>query len=129
MEHPVLPTARTHCLLFTAIFNLGSARRKFPLQSCHMNKELIYPLNLRCCLFYFYRSQGSVCSHKQKQTVSGENHWCEIVYLLVSKFRCHKEKSCLQHTHGSSYRNSVKVFQSNLSNLKAEEDMNLLARY
>lgn len=96
--------------------------------SSHVNKALIHSLKQRLS-FYVQQGQGSACSPEQKQAVSGEKCWCEIVYSLVSKFRSHKEKASLQHAHGSSHRNGVEVLESNLCHLKADEDVTVLAEH
>lgn len=62
MERPLLPTAETHHLLFTALLYLiwDQQEENSPLQSRHVNKELLYPLKLRCCLFTFSEVKGQL---------------------------------------------------------------------
>lgn len=56
MECPVLQNAQLQKhVSFTALQHLiwDQQEENSPLQSCHVNKELIYPLKLRYCLFTF----------------------------------------------------------------------------
>lgn len=92
-------------------------------------KEVLLPTYSRLSLFICSVTFHVSCNIKHQEIIKFNRVYEAngMIYSLVSKFRCHKEKSCFQHTHGSSHRNSIKILQSDLCYLKESRKLEWLS--